>query len=335
MTSVALYNELKSSFSQQFCQDVLVGLGSNSKRLSPKYFYDSRGSILFEKICNQPEYYPTRTEAAILRNDAAAIAKVCEDKQSVIVELGSGSSSKTRILLDEIQRQTEHACYFPIDISHSAILSSTSRLSEEFPRMKVVGLVAEYLDGIGRALEICDRQNISARKLVTFFGSSIGNFEPDEAAMFLSTVSSKLNDGDMMLVGFDLQKDIEILNAAYNDRAGVTADFNLNLLHRINRELGGEFDTRLFTHNAFYNKRRGRVEMHLVSACNQDVYIRETGRRFGFSAGESIHTESSYKYTIAQINSLARRCELNVRKHFTDGRKWFDLVLFERSGRLF
>ena len=309
----------------------MTGLDSKPKRISPKYFYDRAGSDLFEQICIQPEYYPTRTEAAILHAHSSDIAKIVGAESNVVVELGSGSSSKTRILLRSFAcKQMTQLYYFPIDISPAVLHHSTSALAVEFPRLKVTGLVAEYVDGIARAKELISNENNHARCIITFLGSSIGNFEPKEAVSFTAVIAKKMKEGDFMLVGFDLQKDERILNAAYNDAAGVTAKFNLNILSRINSELGGEFNLNLFKHYAFYNRHKNRIEMHLISAAPQEAYISEVGKSFDFAKGESIHTENSYKYTRSQIDSLAKSSGLRIKRHFLDRKRWFDLALFER-----
>ena len=337
MTGANIVNELaKPEFIREFAQDVKLGLSAKSKYLQPKYFYDNVGSDLFEGICQQPEYYLTQTEAAILEMCSSDVAMMCGSSNNnngtnAIIELGSGSSLKTRILLQsflEINQKCAHY-YFPIDISHSILQDTVKMLSSNFPKLQVIGLSTDYLDGIDSANQFINNENISAQKIVVFLGSSIGNFEPTEAKSFLKVVADRLNKGDLLLVGFDLHKNQKILNAAYNDAAGITAKFNLNILHRINKELGGEFDLHLFKHHAFYNRHKRRIEMHLISTCKQHVYIREIDKTFDFEEGESIHTESSYKYTLKQIDNLAKGCNLKVKKHFTDKNRWFDLAMFE------
>jgi dimethylhistidine N-methyltransferase len=338
VTGTTIVNELaKPEFIREFARDVKLGLSTKSKYLKPKYFYDNIGSELFEEICRQPEYYLTKTEAAILEMCSSDIAMICssnnnDDDTNAIIELGSGSSLKTRILLQSFL-ETNQKCahyYFPIDISHSILQDTVKMLSSKFPKLKVIGLSTDYLDGIDKANQFINNENIiSAQRIVVFLGSSIGNFEPKEAKSFLKVLADKLNKGDLLLVGFDLHKSQKILNAAYNDAAGITAKFNLNILHRINKELGGEFDLNLFKHHAFYNRHKRRIEMHLISTCKQQVYIREIDETFDFEEGESIHTENSYKYTLKQIDNLATGCNLKIKKHFTDRNRWFDLVLFE------
>src|SRR5919197_220901 len=322
MTASIVNKLAKSAFVHEFAQDLRAGLSSRSKYLKPKYFYDHTGSKLFEEICRQPEYYLTRTEVGILEAYSSDIADMHIDgSNTIIIELGSGSSSKTRILLESFLRSKQkptHYYYFPIDISYSMLQDTVKMLSSEFPKLQVIGLSTDYLDGIDKANQFVSNKNISAQMIIVFLGSTIGNFEPEEAESFLKVLANRLNKGDSLLVGFDLHKNEKVLNPAYNDSAGITAKFNMNILHRINRELGGDFDPSLFKHHAFYNKDKRRIEMHLVSTCKQQVYISEIDKTFDFKEGESIHTENSYKYTLKQIDALAKRCNLKVRKHFTD-----------------
>jgi dimethylhistidine N-methyltransferase len=312
-----------------------VGLSSKSKYLKPKYFYDYTGSELFEEICRQPEYYLTRTEACILEAYSSDIADMHADSSNtIIIELGSGSSSKTRILLEPFLRRSKQKSnhyYFPIDISYSMLQDTVKMLSSEFPKLQVIGLSTDYLDGIDKANQFIYNENISGQRIIiiVFLGSSIGNFEPEETKLFLKVLADRLNEGDLLLDGFDLHKNEEILNAAYNDAAGIPAKFNLNIPHRINKELGGEFDLCLFKLCAFYNRHERRIEMHLISICKQQVYIRGIDKTFDFEEGKSIHTQNSYRCTLKQIDSLVKRCNLKVKKHFTDGNRWFDLVIFE------
>jgi L-histidine Nalpha-methyltransferase len=344
MTTTTIVNELaKPAFTREFAQDVNLGLSAKSKYLKPSIFttmqdlsfYDDAGSELFEQICHQPEYYLTRIEAAILEEHSSDIARMMQDNgSSAMIELGSGSSLKTRILLQpflQIKRKSP-LYYFPIDISHSVLQNTVERLSNEFPKLQIIGLSADYFDGIYKANHfISNENNSSARKIIVFLGSSIGNFESKEAESFLNVLADRLNKEDSLLIGFDLHKNERILNAAYNDSAGITAKFNLNILARINKELGGGFDLRLFKHHAFYNKNKRRIEMHLVSTRKQQVYIKETGKTFDFEEDESIHTENSFKYTLKQIDALAKKSNLKVSRHFTDRNHWFDVAMFERE----
>jgi L-histidine N-alpha-methyltransferase len=322
---------------EEFAGDVARCLASKNKYLSPKYLYDKAGSHLFEKICLQPEYYLTRTEASILNKYAPVISKLGGNNIKII-ELGSGSSSKTAILLRYLSSQKKRLYYFPIDISRSMLIESESRLKSQFPNACIIGIRSDYDGGIDRAAAECmasendnNNDNIPYTKLVLFLGSSIGNFELIEAKSFLRSIREKLHKNDFLLVGFDLQKDDSVLNAAYNDKAGITAKFNLNLLSRINRELGGNFELGKFEHCAFYRHEQNRIEMHLVSKTDQQMYMGALGKTFAIGKGESIHTENSYKYSLDQIAALAEDCGFTVEKNFTDKKRWFDLVLFSPS----
>jgi L-histidine N-alpha-methyltransferase len=321
---------------EEFANDVAMCLASESKYLSPKYLYDKVGSQLFEQICLQPEYYLTRTEASILHKYAPVISKLVGSNIKII-ELGSGSSSKTAILLSHFSSQEKRIYYFPIDISSSTLTESIRRLKAQFPNASIVGIRSDYNNGIDRAATECmateknNNNNIPYTKLVLFLGSSIGNFELIEARSFLRSVRQKLHTSDFLLVGFDLQKDESVLNAAYNDKAGITAKFNLNLLARINRELGGNFELGKFEHCAFYSREQHRIEMHLVSKTDQRLYIRALDKTFSLRKGESIHTENSYKYSLNQIAALAEDCGFRIEKSFTDKKRWFDLALLSPS----
>jgi L-histidine Nalpha-methyltransferase len=319
---------------EEFANDVAMCLASKSKYLSPKYLYDKVGSQLFEQICLQPEYYLTRTEASILNKHAPAISKLAGSNIK-IMELGSGSSSKTAILLSHFSSQKKRIYYFPIDISSTILTESTRRLKAQFPNASIIGIRSDYNNGIDRAAAECmdteKNKNIPYTKLVLFLGSSIGNFELIEARSLLRSVRQKLHTSDFLLVGFDLQKDESVLNAAYNDKAGITAKFNLNLLTRINRELGGNFELGKFEHCAFYSRKLQRTEMHLVSKTDQELYVGALGKTFSLRKGESIHTENSYKYSLNQIAALAEDCGFRIEKNFTDKKRWFDLTLLSPS----
>jgi L-histidine N-alpha-methyltransferase len=319
---------------EEFANDVARCLASKTKYLSPKYLYDKVGSQLFEQICLQPEYYLTRTEASILNKHAPLISKLAGSNIKII-ELGSGSSSKTAILLSYLSSQKKRIYYFPIDISSSILTESERKLKSQFPNASIIGIRSDYETGIDRAAAECmaigSNKNIPYTNLVLFLGSSIGNFEFKEAQSLLRSVREKIHTNDFLLIGFDLQKEESVLNAAYNDKAGMTAKFNLNLLARINRELGGNFELRKFEHCAFYSHERHRIEMHLVSKTDQQLYIGALGKTFAIRKGESIHTENSYKYSLNQIAALAEDCGFTVEKNFTDEKRWFDLALFSPS----
>jgi dimethylhistidine N-methyltransferase len=325
---------------EEFANDVATCLTSENKRLNPKYLYDHMGSKLFEQICLQPEYYLTRTEASLLKRHAPAITNLVGSNIRII-ELGSGSSSKTAILLRYLSSQKKRIYYFPIDISASILMESTRTLKSQFPNATITAIRSDYNTGIDRAAARCmatdgeeEEKNNDASpyaKLILFLGSSIGNFEPMAARSFLRSIRQRLHTNDFLLVGSDLQKDEFVLNAAYNDKAGITAKFNLNLLARINRELGGNFELGKFKHYAFYNREQHRIEMHIVSNTDQQVYIEALCKNFSFRKGDSIHTENSYKYSLSQISALAKDSGFRIEKEFTDEKRWFNVALLSPS----
>ncbi len=294
-------------------EEVHRGLALAPKAIPPKFFYDERGSQLFDLICEQPEYYPTRTEIAILQHNARAIADLA-GRGALLIELGSGASKKVRLLLEALQP----AAYLGVDISRDFLRTSTERLAQDYPWLEVHAACADFSTGL--SLPQCPA---SYRRLAFYPGSSIGNFEPPEAVRFLRGVREVLGDDGAMLVGVDLKKDKTLLEAAYNDARGVTADFNLNLLHRIRNELDGDLDPRAFAHHAFYDESRGRVEMHLVS--EQPLAVRVEDRDYSFAAGESIHTECSYKYSIAEFQAMAVQAGYVPRAVWTDPRNLFSV----------
>ena len=288
--------------------DVIAGLSLPQKTLPPKYFYDDAGSRLFERICRLPEYYLTRAELALTRRHLASIARFA-GRGCELIEYGSGESLKTRLLI----RALRPAAYLPVDISEAALRGAAERLSREFPWLEIVPVNGDF----SRPMEL---PRARAPRLVYFPGSTIGNLTPEEAHAFLAMTRGQ---AARMLVGVDLRKDANVLHAAYNDSRRVTAAFNLNLLARINRELGADFDLKRFAHYAFYNAAAGRIEMHLVSLARQTVRI---GRqRFNFDAGESIHTENSYKYSIEGFRALTARAGYEAKKVWTDAKGLFAL----------
>lgn len=283
------------------------------KALPPKYFYDARGSALFEDICRLPEYYPTRAELALTRAHLAGIARFAR-RGCTLIEYGSGESLKSRLLI----RALRPAAYVPVDISEDALRGACARLAREFPWLRLQPVAGDF----SRPLEIPGIAG-PGRRVVYFPGSTIGNLTQDEALAFLRMTRGQVGPRGAMLVGVDLKKDANVLHAAYNDARGVTAAFNLNLLARINRELGGDFDLKRFRHYAFYNAPLGRIEMHLVSLARQNVAV---GRhRFAFAPGESIHTENSCKYSVAEFQALAAEAGFRGPKAWTDRRGRFAL----------
>jgi len=296
-----------------FREDVIAGLSLPQKWLPPKYFYDARGSRLFEAICRLREYYPTRSELALMRAHLAEVVRFA-GRGCTLIEYGSGESLKSRLLI----RALRPAAYVPVDISEAALHGAAKRLRREFPWLEILAVHGDF----SRPLKIPVAQ-ARGRRVVWFPGSTIGNLTMDEAHAFLRMTRGQLGPGGAMLVGVDLKKDANQLHAAYNDTKGVTAAFNLNLLARINRELGGCFDRRRFRHYAFYNTALGRIEMHLVSLRRQAVDI--GAYRFAFEAGESIHTENSYKYSIEEFQALAGSAGFRGAKAWRDPKGLFSL----------
>lgn len=283
-----------------FAADVRAGLTARPKSLPPKYFYDELGSHLFEAICHLPEYYLTRAESEILRRYADEMTGRLPGPVS-LVELGSGSSVKTRYLIKALLARQPRLRYQPIDISASMLEVSAHELLKDYPELWITAQASDYTRGLG-SIDRGDARSI----LVLFLGSNIGNYDPDEALCLLRQIRLSLRAGDGLLIGVDLKKSAAVLEVAYADALGVTAAFNLNLLLRINRELGADFNLAQFRHQAVYNRELGRVEMHLVSRAPQTIRIPTLGLQIGFGEGETIHTENSYKYDLPQLDSLAR-----------------------------
>ena len=306
-----------------FAGDVLRGLSARPKRLEPIYFYDDAGSRLFEEICDLPEYYLTRTERSLIERRAGEIAEAMDGSGEplCLLELGSGNSAKTRLLIEAFLARRPDLTYMPVDISHSALSTAGRNLARDFDGLSVRAVASEYGHGLQRL------EGWSGRRLVCFLGSNLGNMSPDDALTFLQGIRGRLREGDALLLGLDLKKDAKVLENAYNDRRGVTARFNLNVLERINRELGGRFDTARFRHRAVFREAEERVEMHLESLGDADVEVTGLGRSFPFRKGETIHTENSYKYSLGRISSLAAAAGLRVDMAWTDPRRYFSLNL--------
>ena len=297
-----------------FYQDVVCGLRKAQKQIPCKYFYDQRGAQLFDEICRTPEYYPTRTEIGLLKKYGDEIAQLVGSRAQ-IVEFGSGSGLKTRLLLQALK---DVDSYVGVDISQECLEDTTTELECMFPGMNIGSLWADFTQAFAVP------RSARAKRRVGFFpGSTIGNFLPREAEDFLHNAARTLGNGGALIVGVDLKKDRRILEAAYNDAAGVTSKFNLNLLTRINGTIGGTFNTDAFAHNAYYNVDAGRVEMHLHSLDFQSVRI--GGHLFTFTAGESIHTENSHKYSVPEFQALAESCGFKPVKVWTDESGLFSL----------
>jgi L-histidine N-alpha-methyltransferase len=305
---------------QEFRDAVLAGLGQAQKSLPCKFFYDAEGSRLFDQICTLPEYYPTRTELQLLADRAGEIARLIGPAARV-VEFGSGAGVKIRLLLAALDRP---AAYVPVDISRDHLMMAAADLARDFPALKIAPICADYTQPFALPAPSGSHPEIT----VGFFpGSTIGNFTPAEAHGFLKRARRLLGPGSVLIVGADLRKSADILVPAYDDAAGVTAAFNLNLLVRINRELDGNFALDQFAHEARWNEAQGRIEMHLVSRRDQEVRIGPT--RFAFRAGETIHSENSHKYTLDQFRALASDAGYRPRAAWTDAAGLFSLHLLD------
>ena len=303
---------------QHFALDVLVGLSAAPKRIASRYFYDDTGSDLFRRITELPEYYLTACEAEIFQTHKDELAQLLTWGPFNLVEMGPGDGRKTRILLGALLRANLDFHYVPIDISESAVRGLTASLHDAFPALEVRGLVSEYFAGIRWLLQMKGRAT-----LVLFSGSNIGNFNQPEASVFLRSLWNSLDDGDRVLIGFDLKKDIDLMLRAYNDREGVTRDFNLNLLRRINHELGGNFDLGRFRFYSTYSVFSGSMNSYLVSLEQQNVFIEAIGQTFTFMPWEPIQTEYSYKYLESDIARLAAETGFTVERQFYDERRYF------------
>lgn len=301
----------------QFKEDVFRGLSASRKTLEPKYFYDDLGANLFEQICEMPEYYPTRTEKCILEENAEAIAASIGDNVA-IVEYGSGALDKVRIILD---RLVDPIGLIPVDISSTQLMRASKQLSDTFPEIEVLPCVGDFTQFLD--LPIFSK---SVKKYLVFFpGSTIGNFEPNAAADFFKTLHKTLGNGGLLLIGIDLQKDIEMMVSAYDDQNKITASFNKNILTRINREIGGNFDLTMFEHSVRYDLDLNRIEMHLRSLADQEVVI--GNRQFKFTTGETIHTENSYKFLVEEFKTLAKKWNFSELQTWVDDDRYFAVML--------
>ena len=303
---------------RSFALDVLVGLSEIPKRLSSRYFYDDRGSELFQKIMDLPEYYLTNCEFEILNTQVEIIADLVKTHNFNLVELGAGDGRKTSILLEYFMKRKYKFRYVPIDISEGAMKILIRNMNEKFPRLKCEGIVAEYFNGLKWLNKLGGGRNV-----VLFLGSNLGNFNKPQSRVFLRNLWNTLNDGDYLITGFDLKKDINLMRRAYNDKKGITRAFNLNLLSRINRELGANFDLDKFQHYSNYDVFTGAMESYLVSLEKQTVFIRELGQTFDFEPWEPIHTEYSYKYLESDIVELAEATGYSIVQQLYDSKHYF------------
>lgn len=309
---------------EAFARDVAQGLAAPQKTLPAKYFYDARGSQIYEQICALPEYYPYRAERDILATYAIEI--YADMGHLPLVELGSGSAAKTRYLLTAYEHAGRPFLYCPVDISRTVLEESAQKLLAEYSHLSIRALHADFAGnpGIIGALHL-------DKKALAFFGSNLGNFTREESLSFLQGIAVLMGSDDVFLLGIDLKKSLTLLVPAYDDAQGVTAAFNLNLLHRMNRELGANFHVPGFEHLALYNAEHGRIEMHLRSRSAQQVTIAATAQTIPFAAGETIHTENSYKYSLEDIRALGRRAHLALHRTWFDRQHYFLVGLFRRT----
>jgi L-histidine Nalpha-methyltransferase len=305
----------RSSLGSADRDEVLKGLRQHPKTLSPKFFYDERGSLLFEQITELPEYYLTRTELSIMRENIDQIVGVI-GPQASLIEFGSGSSMKTRILLEHLDRP---AAYVPVDISRDHLIAAAEALVADFPYIEVLPLAVDFT----RPFDLPQPRVMPLRNIVYFPGSTIGNFMPSAAQALLEVMHEEAKEDGALLIGVDLKKDPAVLERAYNDSAGVTAEFNLNMLRRLNNELSANFDLQKFRHQAVYKESPGRIEMHLVSTAAQTITV--AGEQFQFEKGESVRTECSHKYTLEEFAEMAERAGFSVERVWTDRERLFSV----------
>ena len=320
MKQQASYNRTDNDF----LNDVIEGLSQNPKTLKPKYFYDNRGAQLFTEICTTPEYYPTRTEIKILNQNAEDIASQIGDN-TALIEYGSGALEKIKILLNFLN---EPVGLIPVDISKDQLFASAKNLENLYPDLEILPVAADFT----KPIPIPEFSHPPKRYVAFFPGSTIGNFEPDLAIQFLEGVTKTIGLDGLLLIGFDLKKDIETLLAAYDDQRGITSSFNKNLLSRINDELGGNFNLDTFEHVARYNENKGRIEMHLKSTTEQTVLINK--ELFEFLEGETIHTENCYKFTKESFTAMSSKAGLYPVKTWTDDQNLFAVMLLRTTSNL-
>ncbi len=309
---------------KSFAEEIISSLTQNSKFINPKFFYDKKGSDLFELICLLPEYYLTRTEISILKNFQSSIS-LYVDMNTNLVELGSGSSVKTRLILDILTKLQPKTEYFPIDISE-ILTESSEQLLNDYDTLHITGIVDSYEGGLEFLKNYDDKKN-----LILFLGSSFGNFTPDIGKLFLDNIFSTMKSGDLFLIGLDLVKDNNILESAYDDSQGITSKFNLNVLSRINDELNANFNIDNFSHYSLYNETEQRIEMNLRSLVSQSVIIGKSNMSLNFNQDELIHTEYSHKYHISQIEKLLIDVGFEIKNMWLDDKKYFSLTLVSKN----
>ncbi len=307
-----------------FAEEISSSLNRDSKFINPKFFYDKKGSDLFEKICSLPEYYPTRTEITMLKQLQDELPSYL-DENFRLVELGSGTSVKTRLILDILAKLQDTIEYFPIDISE-ILTESSEQLLKDYDGLHITGLIDTYEGGLEFLKNFDDMKN-----LIIFLGSSFGNFSPNDGYKFLQKINSTMKPDDLFLIGLDLVKDKQILESAYDDSQGVTAEFNLNILSRINDELDADFYLKNFSHHAIYNEEEQRIEMYLKSLVNQSVIISKSNLLLNLEKDELIHTEHSHKYKLSQISELLDNTGFQIKQTWLDDNKHFSLTLASKN----
>ena len=321
---LSCYEPSGTKCQKTFAQELSQSFRQKQKSINPKFFYDKKGSKLFEKICALPEYYLTRTEISILKQIDGKLQSYL-DGNFRLVELGSGSSQKTRLLIDMLTRLQKHVEYFPIDIS-KILKTSSVALQSDYKKLHITGIIDNYENGLEFVKNYDDMKN-----LIVFLGSSFGNFDPENGIKFLQKINSSMKKGDLFLVGLDLVKDEDVLYQAYNDSQGITAQFNLNVLSRINSELGGNFDTSKFVHHVVYNENQNKIELYLRSLSKQTVEIPNADLMLEIDEDELIHTENSHKYTISQIKQMFTITGYQIKDMWNDDNRYYSLVLLSKN----
>jgi L-histidine N-alpha-methyltransferase len=320
-SQVELSNFLKGENREEIILEIFTGLSAGQKYISSRFFYDKAGSALFEEITKLSEYYPTRTEKTILRQAASEI--IPAERNPIIVELGSGDCSKISILLDALaERDFDSIHYFPVDISEAAILESAECLTQRYPEINIHGLLADFM----KHLDVLPGEG---KRMICFFGSTLGNFTLKQAIWYIKKIRELMHPGDSLILGLDMVKDVEIIESAYNDKKGVTAAFNKNILNVINRIAKTNFTPEYFDHQAFYNPEKDRIEMHLVARRQMEVSSLYRRENFILDKGETIHTENSHKFSHDYILQLAATSGLSIKNIHTDQNNWFSVVHFK------
>jgi dimethylhistidine N-methyltransferase len=323
-TKLRYFKPHATKIEKTFSEEISSSLNRDFKFINPKFFYDKKGSDLFEKICSLPEYYPTRTEISILRKLQPELSSYI-DETFRLVELGSGTSVKTRLILDILTKLQDSVEYFPIDISE-ILTESSEELLKNYDSLHITGIIDTYEGGLEFLKNFDDKKN-----LIIFLGSSFGNFSPNDGFEFLQKIHSTMKSGDLFLVGLDLVKDKPILESAYDDSQGVTAKFNLNILSRINAELDADFNLKNFSHHAIYNEEKQRIEMYLKSLVNQSVIVSKSDLLLNLEKDELIHTEHSHKYQLSQIHELLDSVGFEIKHTWLDDDKHFSLTLVSKN----